>query len=68
MPIISRSLFPYMFASKAAHYNLYVDENRDTSPEGEKRLETAMDEAQKRRRQLLWILSEDIRNIAYPAN
>ncbi len=41
-------LFPYMFASKAAHYNLYVDENRDTSPEGEKRLETAMDEAQKK--------------------
>ena len=51
----NEAMFPYVFAAKTAHYNLYVDEKRDKSEEGEKRLEAAyeaanVDEAKARRR------------------
>lgn len=39
------ALFPYKLAAKAAHYDFYIDENRDKSPETEKRLEAAYDRA-----------------------
>lgn len=31
-------MYPYNFATRQAHYNYYIDENRDQTPEGEKRL------------------------------
>ena len=31
-------MYPYNFATRRAHYNYYIDENRDQTPEGEKRL------------------------------
>lgn len=34
-------IYPYNFATRQAHYNLYIDENRDRTPEGEKRLKAA---------------------------
>lgn len=34
-------MYPYNFASRQAHYNLYIDENRDKTPDGQKRLKAA---------------------------
>lgn len=40
-------MYPYTFASKEAHFNTYIDENRDQSPEGSKRLKAALAAANK---------------------
>ena len=43
----TEAMFPYIFDAKAAHFNLHVDENRDRSKEGKKRLEEAAAKANK---------------------
>ena len=41
------AMFPYDIAARQAHYNLYIDENRDKSDEGKARLKEAYDAANK---------------------
>lgn len=41
------AMFPYDIAARQAHYNRYIDENRDKSDEGNARLKEAYDAANK---------------------
>lgn len=41
------AMFPYDIAARQAHYNLYIDENRDKRDEGKARLKEAYDAANK---------------------
>lgn len=43
----SEAMFPFDFAVKKTHYDLYVDENRERGKEAQKRLSSAYSKAQK---------------------
>ena len=43
----SEAMFPFDFAAKKAHYDLYVSENRERGKEAQKRLSSAYSKAQK---------------------